>query len=860
MLDRLRESVRMPLRFLRGACGRLALTVVALGLGVGLVCAIDLVNRAVFRAFVEIVDTMAGRAALQVSAAQGGLFSEDVAATVGTVAGVELAVPVVGATAFTADESGEALTVHGVDLTNEAAVRVYETRDHGGFEGDDPLAILNQPDSVLLTRSFAGRRGLSIGDAIPLVTPTGKRRFVVRALLEPEGVARVYGGNFAVMDLFAAEAAFTQPGFVNRVDVVVRRDSEVERVREAVAQVLPAGLQVETPAQRKADLHKVMHALHTVLDGVGWLGLVAAFLIAFNRLTTVFEDRVSQLGVLRAVGVRRQAIWQELAAEGCLLGAAGVALGIPLGIGLGHVLLPLIAATTALHSNLGTPAAEIEVRFSSLGLAIGLGLGAAVLAAALPAWRSARASIAETLRRRGLEQPRITDGGGWVVPVLSAVIAGGAVVVQSATGSAAWGLVASVMLVMAAAFAARPLLDGLFARLLPAVRPAAGPAGRLALATLVLTPRRTALTVATMGVGFAAVVWLATLAHSFEESVLAIVPGVFRGDLSVSSAHNGSGFLEAPLDGQVLTELKAIHGVGAVVGEQVREWRYGEGPIAIDAFDSEYFNGKQFGEWPLVGRRNPDVWAAVARGDAAIMSENLSRHFNVRVGDTITLSTPGGPLPLRIAGMIINFLSPDGTLVLSREVYQRQWNDPQIVRGLVRVSAGADASGVRRAIAAALGEKYSLRVLSLRELIQWFVVQVQRAFSTVYILAGMVLLVVMVGVADTLAAGVIERTHDFGVLRATGVARHQVWRIVLTEGALLAALGLALASLTGLALGTLWVDATFPYLLGWALELYIPYTRLVVIAMASMLVCLAAALVPARRAAHLEPAVALRYE
>jgi ABC-type antimicrobial peptide transport system permease subunit len=192
------DYFRMPWRFLRGSYTRLAFTVIALACGVALVCAIDLVNRAVLRAFVEVIDTMAGRAALQVSAGEGGLFPEEVAATVAAVPGVELAVPVVSATAFTADESGELLTVHGVEITNEAAVRVYEARDAGGLELEEPLTFLNQPDSVVLTSAFAKRKGLVAGSQIVLETPTGRQPFTVRGLLEPQGVARVYGGNLAV--------------------------------------------------------------------------------------------------------------------------------------------------------------------------------------------------------------------------------------------------------------------------------------------------------------------------------------------------------------------------------------------------------------------------------------------------------------------------------------------------------------------------------------------------------------------------------------------------------------------------------------------------------------------------------------
>ena len=145
-------------------------------------------------------------------AGEDGFFPEEVATAVAAVPGVELAVPVVNATAFTNDESGELLTVHGVDITEDAAVRVYEARNAAGLRLDDPLVFLSQPDSIALTRTFAEARGLHEGDSISLETPTGRQRFTVRGLLEPTGVGRVYGGNLVVMDLYAAEAAFTRPG------------------------------------------------------------------------------------------------------------------------------------------------------------------------------------------------------------------------------------------------------------------------------------------------------------------------------------------------------------------------------------------------------------------------------------------------------------------------------------------------------------------------------------------------------------------------------------------------------------------------------------------------------------------------
>lgn len=853
-------SFCMPRRFLRGNYTRLALSVSALALGVALVCAIDLVNRAVLGAFTEIIDSMAGRAALQVTAGAGGLFAEDVAPAVGGVTGVELAVPVVSATTFTADGAGELLTVQGVDVTNDAAVRVYEGCDSDGLKLDDPLLFLNQPDSVILTRVFAARRGLHVGDTIDLDTPTGLRHFTLRALLDAKGIARVHAGNLMVMDLFAAEATFTRPGLVNRIDVVVKRDADLDGVAQAIRAAIPPGLRVEAPLQRKADLQKVMQATQVMLQAVALLGLVGAFLIAFNRLTTVFEQRVAQLAILRAAGVAADAVWRELLKESLLLGAAGVALGIPCGVGLGRLLLPVIATTTALSAKLIAPDAQLSIHVSSVLLAACLGIGAALLAAILPAWRAAHVAIAETIRNRGSEQPESSPRRIWLVRGLCVAASAGAIVMHGATGVPAWGLVASGGIVIATALAARPLLHLLRIIVVPGAIRVAGPTGRMAIGTLVRNPSRSALTIATLGVGLGAVLWLWMVAQSFERSLIDIMPGVLRGDLVVGSAYLNAGFVEAPVDERLVQEIQHLPGVAAVVGEQAIDWEYGDGPIAVEGFDAPYFTEPQFGQWSLVGRYAPDLWTAIVRGESALISTNFALHLGARVGDPVTLDTPSGPLTLRVGGVVSTFLSPRGTIIISRDLYKRMWHDPHVVHALVVTARDADREAVRAEIARRLGRAYGLRVLSLAELIEWFVSQARRAFLAVYLLGATVLLVVVLGVADTLAAGVFERMREIGLLRATGVPRSAVRRMVLAEGLMLGMCGLVLAAVAGLILGTLWVEITFPSVLGWVLELYVPYRQLAMLAAATVLACFGAAVLPGRRAAHLDPAVALRYE
>ena len=853
-------SFRFPLRFLRGSYSRLVLSVFALACGVALVCAIDLVNRAVLRAFTEVVDTMAGRAAFQVTAGGSGTFPEQVAETVAKVSGVELAVPVVSSTAFTTDESGDLLTVHGVDLANEAAVRTYEGSTRAGDDVGDPLEFLNQADSILVTRDFATRKGLKRDDTIQLETPLGKRLFTIRGLLEPQGVARVYGGNLIVMDIYAAEAVFTKPRFVNRVDVVVTRSANLASVGEAIRGVLPAGLVLETPAQRKADLNAVMNSLQTMLQGLGIVALIAAFLIAFNRLSVVFDMRTWQLGVLRGLGVRPRSVERELLKESLFLGIAGAALGVPMGIGLGHAILPVITATTALNYKLIAQDAELAVHPSSLVVATVLGLVASLLAAMIPSWRVSRMALIEAIQSRGTERSVAPPSWMWIVRGVTLVGIAVSILMQTLTGAAEWGLAATALLAIGAALAAPLLQNALRSGLSSGMLYFFGPSTAYARAIVAQYPRRSSLTIAMLGVGLGAVIWLATVASSFERSLLETMPTVLRGDLVISSSRIASGAIEAPMDEIVLKDVARLPGVEAVVGERAIDWRYRGGPISLSGYDPNYFAGAEFGDWLLLGEPLPNWRGQLMSGEGALVSSNFQRNLGGEVGDIIQLESPNGPINLRIAGVTEDFLSPRGTVEVSRDVLRSHWGDNLVTHVLVRSSPNADAKRIAAAAQEALKGRFSIKVLTISALVSHLGDQVQKAFLPVQILGGVVLLVVLIGMADTLAANVHDRIREFGTARAVGLQGKYLNRLVVIEALIIGTLGLILAAIMGLLLGALWVQSTFVYLLGWVLTLHIPGVMCGAVVVLTWFICVVAALPMARRASSLEPAAALRYE
>jgi len=852
-------GLRMPLRCLRGHHGRVALTVLALASGVSSVCANEIIGPSVVRAFQDVVDATVGRADLQVGMNGGVPFLKDeVINTVARVPGVARVVAVLAATAFTTDGSNELLAVHAFDIMDVGAAEVYGV--HRSANTPAPTARVFLPGAVMLTEAYARRHRLGVGSRIDLDTSTGRQAFTVRGLIDGGGMARLYDGNLMVMDLYAAQLAFARRGYINRLDVVLQQGQSATGVANAIAAVVPPGMRADTPGHQKGVLEDTLRSIRLLLRGFGLSGLTLAFLIAFNSLSTLFEGRIWQLGTLRAVGLRRSRMWQELVKESLLIGVVGVGLGIPLGIGYARLLLPLLTTNSALNLNTATPSWQLIVPFWALALAAVLGLGAALLAAALPAWRAAQVDIIETIRGRGAEQPGVEQGLSWVVRGAVGGLTVVAIAGQLLFHSGLLGLVAGLLLAVAAALAAQPLVD-LLGRLMAAgVGRLASPTSRFAATQLMRNPRRAALMVATIGVGIGSVLWLWILAGSFERAVVDLVTEEIQSDLVVRSAHIGSGFLEAPSTGDLLAKLRIVPDVAAVAGVHTIEWPYHDGPIVIHAEDRAKLSTSQFGRWPLAESAAPDVWQAVAKGAGVLASGNFMQNQHARLGDTVELDTPDGSLALPIMGVTTDLSSPRGTLVMSRDTYVQHWHDERITRAYVRTVAGADVDAVRAAIGAALGRPYGVHVLRGSDLIEYFASQVRRAFAAMDIHAAVMLVVILIGLAETLVASVAARTREMGTIRVVGAQRRHLHRIIATEALLLSGLGLLLAAATGLAQGALWVDATFPLLFGFIFPLHVPGARTVLLALLTIAVCLLAAVLPARRAARLTPAVAVRYE
>src|SRR6476659_4068566 len=183
---------------------RTLLTTAGIVLGVAVFVGMHTANQSVLFAFSRTIDRIAGKTELQVTAGETG-FEEDVLEKVQSVPSVRVAVPVIEAVVDSRVKSQGNLLVLGIDMTGDRSLRDYDLESGDDAVIDDPLVFLAQPDSIILSKEFAEKSGLGIGSRLPLGTVEGEKRFAVRGIMRASGLASAFGGNLAVMDIYAAQ-------------------------------------------------------------------------------------------------------------------------------------------------------------------------------------------------------------------------------------------------------------------------------------------------------------------------------------------------------------------------------------------------------------------------------------------------------------------------------------------------------------------------------------------------------------------------------------------------------------------------------------------------------------------------------
>lgn len=846
-------------RSYRATPARLLLVVGGIAAGVALLAALTLINASVLANFRTMLERTAGKAALQIELGTGEIGFDE--ATVDVAAAdreVAQAFGMVRGTLHASDGSGEVLQLFGVDLVSGAAESYDVTVEGGG----DALELLNDTHSVLLTRLYAARRGLDVGSGVTFATPTGVTELHVRGLLEATGLATVFGGNLAVMDLPAAQRLLGKERRVDQIDLILKPNAAAAPVQSRLGSILPASLSVNLPALRGERFERAIAAFQAMLDGLSLLCLLASVFIVYNTTATAISERARDLGVMLTVGSEQRWIFTLVIAEAAVLGTIASVIGILLGLGLARLMTTLVAQSMGAIYQVRFPVDVLSLSWGQVGWDIAFGIGAAIAAAIFPAWKASRLDPILLMRPDYRERlGATTSNSQWLIAgavvVAASVVA---VIIEQRERSIAWGNVGSMLWWLAGLMLSIPAMSGITVL---CQRPLArwfGAAGRIAAAGLRRAPARTGVTVGVIALSLTVAVALASSARSFRESQRHLL--TLTGDLVVSALGTEGGWMESPLSADVKKVLDGLPGVAhvetyrALQGQEFRDVR-----VAVVAVSPRFLDTPQFRSMIVAGDGDEAV-RAIREDTAVVVSDNFADQFALKPGDEISVPAPSGPTSMRISAVVTNDFSGDrGSVIMHRDRFASHWGgDTKVSHFNIFLAPGARLEDTRAAIVRALSNTYLVKVLTLPQLVAYHQNMIDQAFAFTYAIQLLVIAVTLAGIVDLLTTQIIERRREMGLLRVMGADESVVARAIWLEALVIGLSGAVLGAFVSIGTSFLWVHVNFRILVGYIVEHHFAaFTAVWCVILASGMAMLAGRLAAARalRESVLET---LRYE
>ena len=874
---------------------RFALTVSGIAVGVATMAAIRLANASVLSSFSDTVDFVAGKASITILADGPGI-PEETLERLAWLRGIGATLaPAISETAAAGAKDGEVVEVLGIDPLSDPSAREYSfaeegekknflegeeeieraaTSAHSGgaaarreethtFEESSPgLFSVFAKQSLLVTEAFAARHGLRVGSPFRLVTNSVERTFRVAAVLKLAGAARAAAGSIVFMDLAAAQEAFGKAGFLDRIDVVLPAslsDADRARVLEEVSASLPPGVTAGRPERRTETVDRLVRAFRVNLSALGAIALLVGMYFVYNTLSISVLRRRTDIGVVRALGASRRAVFAAFLGEGLALGVAGSALGLLLGAGLAAAALKAVGGTA---TELYVPSAHPVMRLDPgvLGFAFALGVVTSVLSALAPAFEAAGVEPAATMRHGSVEAARrrrtrpLALAGAVLLVLAWAATRPGPVRGLPLFGFLAIGLVvagASLLAPWAVTFAAGRL-DGIALRLF-------GVEARLARANLTGSLSRTSVAVAALTMGLSMMVAVAVMVGSFRTTVATWVGQTLSADLYVGPASGRSGPSLGKIPEEAIDLLRAVPGVGEVDPYLSFSATRDGAPYTIGSWHFSFIARRV--RLPIVDGRDPaDVFSeALANGDAMV-SEPFSEKFHVRAGDFVELPGPAGPVRVRVAGVFTDYSNDRGTITLDRAKFQKIWPLKGADTLAVALKPNVSPEEGARRVEQALRGRFALRVRTNATLRRLVLQIFDRTFAVTYALEAVAIAVAVLGVFNTLTALVLERRREIGLLRVLGASAARVKRAVRYEAAAIGALGIAMGLASGAAMSLVLVHVINRQSFGWTIAMRWPWAFLAGALALVFATTLLAAARPAGLAAATDVAAALKEE
>lgn len=702
---------------------------------------------------------------------------------------------------------------------------------------------------IALDSETARRAGYQVGDTVrlsvdgPVLTPK------ITAIFTTDDGNVAAGGSLALFDTATAQKLFHKEGTYDEIDVKAASGTSQSALRAELEKVVPAKTGYMTTGQQLADdqarqISQGMSSMRTMLLVFAGIALFVGVFIIANTFTMLVAQRTKELALMRAVGASRRQVTRSVLLEAVVVGAVAAVTGLAVGVGIG-------AGMRSLVGTLGAPVPDgpLIITPGTVFAALVVGIVVTVLAAWLPGRRAAKIPPVAAMSS---VHAQATTKSLVLRNTLGALLSGAgiaAVLVGSQAKSAGEGrgpLGLGAVLLVIGVFVLTPLLSRpLIAAAAPLLR-VFGISGKLARQNSVRNPRRTAATASALMIGLTLITGLTVIAGSVQQAIDKMATSALKADYVVSMGNGNS------LSPDVGKKLAAVDGVTAT--SPLRN-----APARVDGETTSYLtgvNGAAIGE--LTDLKVEDGSFKVGGADI-VVDEDTAKENDWKAGSRFTVAYEDGKKqPLTVAGVYEGNELISGILLDNATLTPHLTSSaPSDMEVMVKTAGGA-SEATKDKLAKALGDNPAISVQDKQDVSNAIAQLFTLMLNMLYGLLAMAVIVAVLGVVNTLAMSVFERSQEIGMLRAIGLERGGIKRMVRLESLVISlfggVLGIGLGVFFGWAAGELIGSSLTTY------ELILPWGRMGLFLLLAALVGVLAALWPARRASRLNMLASIKAE
>jgi putative ABC transport system permease protein len=776
-------------------------------------------------------------------------FSESLLAKVRALPGVAEALGGVQSRAQLVGHNGKVISTGGAPGLG------YSVHPHGN-QRFNPLQLVagSWPvgaTEVAIDANTAQRDTYKVGEEIGVIARAAEQRYRISGIAKIGGVSSLGGATMAIFDFPVAQQLFGKQGKLDTIYIADKPGYSPAEVVRQVQAVLPPNAQARTSeAQAKQatkDTNGVLEIIQDFLLAFAGVALFVGSFVIANTLSITIAQRTRELATLRTLGATRRQVLRSVLLEAFTIGLLASVVGLFLGLGLAKGL-------NSLFVSFGIDLPQAATVFATRTVVVSLLVGVAitVLAALRPAVRATRVPPIAAVREGAVLPPGRLARFGVHAALLTLLAALALMLIGLFVGGLSTGTrlltigVGAFGIFMGVGMLAKTLVPPLASVLgWPATR-IGGAAGTLARGNAIRNPPRTASTASALMIGLALVTLVSVLAAGLKTTFARNVDKLFKADYALTATNNFS-----PISIASAEALRKVPGVQTVSGVRAGAGKAFGSNANVTGIPPDISHVISV-DWQAGSQATP---AQLGHSDAVVAKEYASEH-HLHVGSPLSVKTPAGQvMHLTVLGVFAppKGSSPYGDLAISTARFDAEYQNPQNVFTFVNVTGGVTPANTAR-LESALAGFPDAKIQTKSQFKENQEKGIDTLLNLLYVLLSLSIVVSLFGIVNTLVLTVFERTRELGMLRAVGMTRRQLRRMIRHESIVTALIGATLGIPVGVVLALM---------VGQAIEypaFTIPVGTLVVFVIAAIFAGILAAIFPARRAARLDVLQALQYE